>query len=73
MLITLLTWIYQLFVILPIGLVFITFRSRQENARTISLADLPLAFLVGLTAVTTIASLASLVINITGRCTVLFS
>lgn len=64
MLITALSWIYQLFVILPFGLILINGKNYSSDSKKISASYWMIAFLLGLALVTTISSIASLFINI---------
>lgn len=64
MLITLLTWIYQLFIILPFGLFLYTLKPREDGSKKIDTSGFILIFLLGLTVVTTLSAILSLVTNI---------
>ena len=64
MIITLLLWVYQLFIILPFGFLLLTLGNKREEPAKIHLSSIPLAFLLGLTILTVISSLFSLVINL---------
>src|SRR5512133_1954916 len=64
MIITILLWVYQLFIILPFGFVLLTLGNKQDRTAKIRLSAHPLVFLLGLVVLTFISSLLSLVINI---------
>lgn len=64
MIITLLLWVYQLFIILPFGFLLLTFGNKRDESAKISLSSFPLAFLLGMAVLTVISSLFSLIIRI---------
>lgn len=64
MLITLLSWIYQLFIILPFGFTLYTLRKGGPSRQEAGIPALTLVFLLGLALVTTLSALLSLVTNI---------
>src|SRR5512133_2568759 len=64
MIITILLWVYQLFIIIPFGFLLLTLGNKQDRTAKIRLSALPLVFLLGLVVLTFISSLLSLVINI---------
>lgn len=64
MIITLLLWVYQLFIILPFGFLLLTLGNKREGPAKIRFSTFPLAFLLGIAALTVISSLFSLIINL---------
>lgn len=64
MLITLLTWIYQLFIILPFGFTLYSLGKGRPFRNEVDVPALTLVFLLGLAVVTTLSALLSLVTNI---------
>lgn len=64
MVVTLLMWVYQLFIILPFGFLLLTVGNKREERGKIRLSSFTLAFLLGIAVLTGISSLFSLIINL---------
>ena len=64
MLITLLLWIYQLFIILPFGLLFFGFRKDFDRRQKADIPFLALVFILGIAVLATVGSVLSVFINL---------
>ena len=64
MVIIILLWIYQLFIILPFGFYFLVLFNKNSKKTTSDLSFFVVAFLVGMTFLTTLSSFFSIFINI---------